>query len=1421
MEGTMFRYDKNNNLLYIQRREFPAIPNYDILKDIKDSYKSYVSEGGTIEQDVQYLVNRLNLDAKLDIPLKSKTRLGPLNSATNSYGVRPTDMFYPVYVTLYTDNGYSSPEIELLKIPYMDSRGVLNMNASFKVLVNFLSASDDVSYDSTVSPSGERKRKLNIYLGSRNLPITITDTDRCVVKIGKEKKMSLEKVIYALLASENFDKPNMTDDVLITEFKNIHNSLLTYKSTVMEGVVSKTAIDECANLDTVLINDDYAMSKTARHNFNVAMQLDRAVGHTLSRDATDDKGRVILTAGTTLTAENVALLKKNLVWRIFVKCKPVLDDMVLAYPLQLPVYEGMKAGKLVNSIVGAELHGARYVPKGVGISFDLLESGDLSKIGSEAGRYIYSTEDNKNHLNDDIAEYLYDTELTDSLSVVKTLNSVKEVVDIDLDMEIITNKTFLECDFMAGGKRDVWYTYDKNGKLVKQEDCLDRGFCTTKRTRTGIRSSTRTDGVEYYCYNGAHLNSRDFMALYSIAGWCIVSPETRILLNKDTSLLKTVQLFNEVFSAAFRKAADRYYTVIKASAGKYLHYSKLHELTSRHLAGFRHMVKEELTKGNCLKTADILNPASILADVTNISTHVMDSNSVSENQRLITLPFYGRICPYETPASSKIGLVNHKASGCMIVDGNILTAFRKVYKNGKRAYVKMDDEPVWLDPKQQLLCKVCDCLSVEIDDAGNLTSDTVLAIIPNDSTTGDATTVEAIPTYELDYISYTPEQHCSATALLMPFLGADDPARISFGLSMQKQTIFCQENQKPRVITEQYMDMFKTMPYYTVIAERDGVVDAITDSYISVRYEVVNEPNLGREEIMHTTSDGILLCGLYEGQNFNKGVEIITPIVEGLEDIEPVLAPFACTISKVDADAGTFTIREISPIGGQAPITKIPCSSATITGQSVTFTNYDKAPNEKFKKGDMLAHASIIKDGIYAPARNSLVAYMPTGYNYEDAVDMSQNCASHYTSISAHTQDTYSPSTGSIKHDFVTERSYITDGNNLGKFVPRGNTSLTDYEGVNKKEIVTVAARNVSGYVYSSYSEVDDKSKSDKRVWHTTLLSFNNEKPGDKMAGRHGNKGVDARVCKNSRMPMLRNGKIVDVCLNPCGVPSRMNLGQNLEAHLGFIAELFDIYVVSNAFNGATLDDISMLMEYAYDITNSDPATWTSITSRYGLPAGLAEHILTKVDRIKEWEGVFNKDGTAEMWDPESRRWYEYPIAFGYAYYLKLEQEVDEKIHVREGATSETYNEASQQPQQGRAHGGGQKMGEMELVTMAAYGATATLEECMNEKSDNVGARYVLTMDALGHPVNLDDKLCSPRANDNLRFLLEAMGIYTDIIGEEDKIYPIDHQTMLERPRLSGFTANSTARDAEREENNEQTKASEDQMSMADDFFGG
>ena len=1378
----MFHYNKDNNILTIKRRDIKPLPDNDILKDIKESYAKYKAVGGTIEQDVQYLFDRLAADSKMPYPIETHTTVGELVDIKNSYDLKPRDLYYPVYVQVKTTGGQLSEPIELIRIPYMDSRGVLNFDASLKVLINFLSPSEDVSYD--VSDSG--RRKLNVYLGKRNLPFEITNSDLVMLKIGKAKA-DITDIILALLRAEN---PNSTNEELLSHFDAVHNAALTYKLKCRDGYEAATAYANAKCINTVIYSKDYEMSSLARHNFNKAMQLDRAIGETLSRDVKDAvTGEILVSAGTQLTKEHIKILKKHLVWKIYVRRKPYVRGLELAESDVLYITEGCRVGKLIETKLGSMLGGAKYVPKGMGISKELLGNVNMSnpeecaRITEQLSRYMVNTSEFKNKLNDDIIEFYFDMHRTDPLKIKKT----NEVITIEFDTEIITNQTFLEADFKEGGSTNVWYTFDNNNELVRQTSCLDTAILNDEADVPG-----------YYCYRGDRMNSRDFMALYSIAGWYIAHPGVRILLNKDDSLLKVVDLFNEVYSAKFREAADSYYNLNKTTLKKMLTPINVQNLKTSHFYSFRKVVREKLFSSKCVEAADTLNPAAVLAHVSNISTVVNDKNSVSEKQRLLTLPFYGRICPYETPSSAKIGLVNHKAMGCRIKDRQLLTAFRKVHRRGEVAYIDFDEEPVWLSPKEQAEYKITDILSVPMYNDGTFKEGNVLAMIPNVSRTGDAITVESIPANNLEYVSYFPEQHCSATAMLMPFLGADDPARISFGLSMQKQTIFCQENQKPRVLTRQYKEMFESMPYYTVIAEKDGIVQSITDNAIAVKYKVDPATFQGRADTFTTSPQAILDLQLRVGQTFKKGVEMIMPEVTSVPDTPVIKAPYYCEVTAIDPSTGMFVVKELYEEGSYGAKTLIYCQSIIINGQSVTFMEYDKIPGQSFKAGDMLAHASIIKDGFYAPSRNVLVAYMPTGYNYEDAVDMSQDCASHYTSISMHKQDienVYTP--GRERYDLITERSYVHEGGRLAKLVARSTVNLDDPE--NSRQAVDYHyADKASGYVYSFYAEHEDVPSSTKRkkktTYHLSLLSFNNEKPGDKMAGRHGNKGVAPRIGEDSRMPMLRNGKVVDVCLNPCGVPSRMNLGQNLEAHLGFVAELLNIYIISDPFNGASLEDITMLMKFAYDIANSDPAIWTRLVYNYNLPSSLSDHLLENIDHIKEWEGAFNRDGTADMWDPETQRWYEFPIAFGYSYFLKLEQEVDEKIHVREGMTSETYNECAQQPQQGRANGGGQKFGEMELVTLAAYGATEFLHEAVNEKSDNVGARYNMTAEVLGTSARRAPKReCAARANDIIRYELEAAGIYTKVEGEEEGIYPIDFETSNQRERFSG---NAVTRDA-------------------------
>ena len=190
------------------------------------------------------------------------------------------------------------------------------------------------------------------------------------------------------------------------------------------------------------------------------------------------------------------------------------------------------------------------------------------------------------------------------------------------------------------------------------------------------------------------------------------------------------------------------------------------------------------------------------------------------------------------------------------------------------------------------------------------------------------------------------------------------------------------------------------------------------------------------------------------------------------------------------------------------------------------------------------------------------------------------------------------------------------------------------------------------------------------------------------MAGSHGNKGVVTHTMKTSEAPQLSNGMTIKICLNPHGVPSRMNLGQILEIHTGLIAEVTNTNIQADPFNGATRDDLRMLMEFVYRLANTqnikDRNVFNKVVAKYvELPREYIEHCYENLDNTLQWTGTFNKEGDAMLWDPTTDSWFEYPITIGFANMHKLMQEADEKEHERGGPLEEPYNEINKQPPQG------------------------------------------------------------------------------------------------------------------------------------------
>lgn len=454
-----------------------------------------------------------------------------------------------------------------------------------------------------------------------------------------------------------------------------------------------------------------------------------------------------------------------------------------------------------------------------------------------------------------------------------------------------------------------------------------------------------------------------------------------------------------------------------------------------------------------------------------------------------------------------------------------------------------------------------------------------------------------------------------------------------------------------------------------------------------------------------------------------------------------------------------------------------------VTKDAITIMNYKVREGDRFKKGDILVDSQIASDGYFSPGVNVLTAYIPyDGYNYEDAVVMSEHTSRKFTSI------TGNEVTKKIK---PREAESINLGRgNYFRYVPKGGTVATIDRIRSNDQRRDVAEPMISekeaGILFDIKGETDEVGD---KIYTAQLIELDPAEPADKFSGRHGNKGVTSIIEKNSNMPVFRNGKVIEVVLNPCGVVSRMNIGQQLEAHCGFIAYLLGIRIESDPFNGATIEEIKSLMSFVYELANN-PDPQVAISMHPGYPDTLYKRAIERHEDIREWEGSFFKDGSAELYNPQTGKMFEYPITFGMPYLLKINQEVDHKMHSRGGIVESEYSMLENQPTQGSARGGGQKTGEMELHALAAHGAAATIRETTNEKSDNVGGRVNLLMDMQGKERIYKESELAPRSTEIIRYMLELTGIFMEI----DELPKVDYETVKSKTR---FDEKSLARKIE------------------------
>ena len=443
--------------------------------------------------------------------------------------------------------------------------------------------------------------------------------------------------------------------------------------------------------------------------------------------------------------------------------------------------------------------------------------------------------------------------------------------------------------------------------------------------------------------------------------------------------------------------------------------------------------------------------------------------------------------------------------------------------------------------------------------------------------------------------------------------------------------------------------------------------------------------------------------------------------------------------------------------------------------------------DERVEAGQVLADGPSTKNGEIALGKNPLIGFMAwEGYNYEDAVLLSERLVQEdvYTSIhieeyAAESRDTKLgpeeitrdvPGVGDEALKDLDDRGIIRIGAEVragdilvGKVTPKGETELTSEErllraifGEKAREVRDTSLKLPHGaYGIVVDTKVFNRQNSDElapgvnQVVRIYIAQKRKISVGDKMAGRHGNKGVVSRVLPVEDMPFLPNGRPLDIVLNPLGVPSRMNIGQVLETHLSLAAKALGFNISTPVFDGATESDILDTLDLANDYVNME---WDEFYEKYkdSLREDVMDYLGSHLEHRELWKGVpIRRDGKVRLRDGRTGEYFDSPVTIGHMHYLKLHHLVDDKIHAR---STGPYSLVTQQPLGGKAQFGGQRFGEMEVWALEAYGAAYTLQEILTVKSDDVVGR-VKTYEAIIKGENIPE----PGVPESFKVLLKEL----------------------------------------------------------------
>ncbi len=674
---------------------------------------------------------------------------------------------------------------------------------------------------------------------------------------------------------------------------------------------------------------------------------------------------------------------------------------------------------------------------------------------------------------------------------------------------------------------------------------------------------------------------------------------------------------------------------------------------------------------------------------------------------------YGRMCPIETPEGPNIGLINSLATYAKVNEYGFIEAPYRVVDKSDPANPRVTDEVVYLTADEEDNFVVAQA-NTPLDEEGHFVNNNVAGRFREETS--------EFQKRAIDLMDVSPKMVFSVATSMIPFLQNDDANRALMGSNMQRQAVPLLRTEAPAVGTG-IEGKAAVDSGVCVVAKHAGVVERSASNEI-----IIKRDDNGAKDVYHLIK---------------------------------------------------FSRSNQSNCYNQKPLVY---------------------KNNHVEAGEVIADGPSTSNGEIALGKNPLIGFMTwEGYNYEDAVLLSERLVMEdvYTSVhieeyEAEARDTKLgpeeitrdvPGVGDDALKDLDERGIIRIGAEVragdilvGKVTPKGETELTAEErllraifGEKAREVRDTSLKVPHGaYGVIIDAKVFTRENGDELapgVNQTVRIYIAQKRKisvGDKMAGRHGNKGVVSRVLPVEDMPFLPNGRPLDIVLNPLGVPSRMNIGQVLEMHLSLACKALGFNISTPVFEGANEVDIMDTLEIANDYVNT---SWEEFEEKYKdtLKPEVMDYLGSHLEHRELWKGVpLQRDGKVRLRDGRTGEYFDSPVTIGHMHYLKLHHLVDDKIHAR---STGPYSLVTQQPLGGKAQFGGQRFGEMEVWALEAYGASYTLQEILTVKSDDVVGR-VKTYEAIIKGENIPE----PGIPESFKVLLkelQSLGLDVSVLRDD------------------------------------------------------